>query len=322
MAIDYFYSIKGSKSGPVSLPELKKLVENGTVGPNDLVWRDGWSEWKPVRKVKLFGEDSPKNSPKGRLETDETGGVIGISKTIGKIAADALGPGGFDEYQTLAGDGGKSAVYVSEEYFGGRTKIGVSIDKLNNIGSWLGVVIFSWIYLVAFLNSLSSAWQFIPFVKSEYVSIKLGQKVMWRRVFPFFCVWLIIMFFDTVFYSMFITMYSGERTTGKFLFACFIWLLIYVAANILSLVLVLSISNDGLLRSAITFEYGFPRKYKLLQGISDAPIEKQLAGVTKLCHAIAKSTFSPWDQFSTHESHTGSGLVSATLNKIKGLYSM
>jgi hypothetical protein len=119
---------------------------------------------------------------------------------------------------------------------------------------------------------------------------------------------------------MFLTMYSGERTQGKFLIAFFIWMLIYVAANILSLVLVLSISNDGLLRSAITLEYGFPRKYKLLQGISDAPIEKQLAGFSKLCRAIAKSTFSPWDQFSTHESHTGSGLVSATLNKIKGLY--
>jgi hypothetical protein len=57
----WYYSWNGEKLGPVSLDELKRLVEEGTLEAGDLVWTKGMPEWLPAGKVPElpFPEEPP-----------------------------------------------------------------------------------------------------------------------------------------------------------------------------------------------------------------------------------------------------------------------
>lgn len=54
--MDWYYARGGLKQGPVSLQTLRDLVANGQVGPDDLVWTEGFPKW--VRCA-----DAPQVSP-------------------------------------------------------------------------------------------------------------------------------------------------------------------------------------------------------------------------------------------------------------------
>jgi hypothetical protein len=77
--------------------------------------------------------------------------------------------------------------------------------------------------------------------------------------------------------------------------------------------------GEMLMRTKVYLEYGFPRKYRLLCGYSDAPLQNQVAGVKSLCEAISRSEFAPWPQISTHGS-TG-GLIGAIYGRVSQLFS-
>jgi hypothetical protein len=47
----WYYSWNGEKIGPVSIAELERLVEDGTLEPTDLVWTKGMPDWQPASRV-------------------------------------------------------------------------------------------------------------------------------------------------------------------------------------------------------------------------------------------------------------------------------
>jgi len=47
----YYYARNGQQFGPHSEEELRGLVANGQVGPNDPVWKQGMQDWAPLRTV-------------------------------------------------------------------------------------------------------------------------------------------------------------------------------------------------------------------------------------------------------------------------------
>lgn len=51
MQQDWFYAIGGTRSGPISLDELRALARSGRVGPSDLVWTSGMAEWRAARET-------------------------------------------------------------------------------------------------------------------------------------------------------------------------------------------------------------------------------------------------------------------------------
>jgi hypothetical protein len=56
---EWYYAHAGQQSGPISAADLKMLAVVGQLAPEDLVWRDGMSEWIPARKVRgLFGGEA------------------------------------------------------------------------------------------------------------------------------------------------------------------------------------------------------------------------------------------------------------------------
>ena len=52
MATEWYYSQGDQKIGPVSPAELKSLADSGQLTANDLVWKEGMTEWKSAGKIK------------------------------------------------------------------------------------------------------------------------------------------------------------------------------------------------------------------------------------------------------------------------------
>lgn len=51
MSAMWYYAIAGEKHGPIGEDELRHLIEKGDLGLDDLVWRSGMEDWKPVSDV-------------------------------------------------------------------------------------------------------------------------------------------------------------------------------------------------------------------------------------------------------------------------------
>lgn len=64
MASSYFFLREDQKCGPVSSSQLKTMAASGLIGPDDLVWKEGFPKWIPARNLKgLFPEVSSSGQP-------------------------------------------------------------------------------------------------------------------------------------------------------------------------------------------------------------------------------------------------------------------
>lgn len=52
MASEWFYSVNGTRHGPVSSTELAKLAKSGKLKPTDLIWKEGMAEWQPAGRIR------------------------------------------------------------------------------------------------------------------------------------------------------------------------------------------------------------------------------------------------------------------------------
>jgi uncharacterized RDD family membrane protein YckC len=57
--MNWFYANAGQQLGPVSEAELERLVREGVVREDTLVWRDGLSGWQPYGTARGMGPGSP-----------------------------------------------------------------------------------------------------------------------------------------------------------------------------------------------------------------------------------------------------------------------
>ena len=65
MAKSWYISVGGVRSGPHEPNALRNLVASGRLGPSDLVWSEGMTEWVAASKIKgLFGSSVPPPLPK------------------------------------------------------------------------------------------------------------------------------------------------------------------------------------------------------------------------------------------------------------------
>ncbi len=56
----WFYTTDGTeRQGPVAAPELQQLVDEGRVGPDDMVWTEGMANWAPLRTRTEFTVATP-----------------------------------------------------------------------------------------------------------------------------------------------------------------------------------------------------------------------------------------------------------------------
>ena len=50
--VDWYYARDNKQKGPVSSLELKRLATAGEIEPDNLVWREGMTEWSAARNVR------------------------------------------------------------------------------------------------------------------------------------------------------------------------------------------------------------------------------------------------------------------------------
>lgn len=61
---EWHYARGGQQLGPVTSEVLKQLAGNNELSPEDLIWKEGWTEWKRADRIKnLFPMHSSKNEP-------------------------------------------------------------------------------------------------------------------------------------------------------------------------------------------------------------------------------------------------------------------
>lgn len=57
--MQWYYAINSQRQGPVSQAAFEKLVADGIIKPETLVWQQGMSEWKPYASVAGTASSSP-----------------------------------------------------------------------------------------------------------------------------------------------------------------------------------------------------------------------------------------------------------------------
>lgn len=50
-SVEWYLARDGQQHGPISAPEMEKIIELGYLLPTDLVWRQGFDEWKPAAEA-------------------------------------------------------------------------------------------------------------------------------------------------------------------------------------------------------------------------------------------------------------------------------
>ena len=59
----WYYSKDDRPEGPVDDEAILSLIKDGTIAPHSMVWRDGWSDWKPARDTELASHFGPPPIP-------------------------------------------------------------------------------------------------------------------------------------------------------------------------------------------------------------------------------------------------------------------
>ncbi len=67
-AVQYFYAVNGTQTGPVSFEQLQSLFASRTVNKDTLVWKAGLAEWTPLQQIEelksfLGGNTAPPLPP-------------------------------------------------------------------------------------------------------------------------------------------------------------------------------------------------------------------------------------------------------------------
>src|SRR5262245_49777858 len=77
--IQWYLAREGQQYGPLSEAELAKFVELGHLQPNDLLWREGFPDWKPA--LVLF-PPKPKPAPAAKRPAPDFGAPSSASPRL------------------------------------------------------------------------------------------------------------------------------------------------------------------------------------------------------------------------------------------------
>jgi hypothetical protein len=320
MSDRWFFQRDGQQFGPYTSAEVKKYAADGRLLSTDMMVREGRTDWKPASSYpKLFPPESSPSPPQaGPVPSVQAVGEgvakagKGIFNSMGKIAEKVgqLAAEATEGQEAGHGLENQPAIFLESEFFGGRTRIGSSIDSLSTFGGVIASGLLGWPYIYKMLVDTTSAWQFLPFTRTEFVKIILEQKLRKDKLIPVFVAWLVLLGISCI--------AGGILATAVHNLAILIIPVGYILSNVVACQMVVGMGSEGLHRSHISLSYGFPKKHDLLFGVSDAPVDQQMKGVLQLCQAISRAQFSRWDQMSMH-SEEKTGVIGGVFSRLASL---
>jgi hypothetical protein len=92
MADDWYYAQNNERKGPVPFAKLKAMAADGWLGPDDLVWRQGMSDWIPARDADGLFLD-----PLGRVLQKTISGLRATAESSAVELAETTSPPGIPE---------------------------------------------------------------------------------------------------------------------------------------------------------------------------------------------------------------------------------
>jgi hypothetical protein len=334
-----WYVAKDSKRlGPFSEAVIRDMITKGNISSTTKVWNNEMANWQEAiipfekffpegaKKVDLgdiargVGDSSVKVAKAGQKLFSRIGD---IADRVGNIAGESVI---YD--QNLPTQGNDPAIFLRDLYFGGRKNIGSSLTQLGTMGGLIMSALFSFSYMAPILYFSLSSWQFLPYSKAELVRITLRQKLRWEKLLPILIGWFITMVAGIIICFLWVWLFAkidnflGTAEDGvlnntlKFLASLSFWVFLafYVSANLSASKKIARLTEYS--RSCVILDYGFPNKTRLLMGVSDAPVEKQMEGVLSLCEAISKANFAPWEGMGAHRNFGIRTFVASTFRKI------
>ncbi len=224
------------------------------------------------------------------------------------------------------------AIFLKENYLGGRTRRGLSMEFLKGTTAMILTIIFSWAYILIVLWLLGSAWQFLPLRKTEFLAIRLRRRARLAAVIPFAIAYFARLLVAYVVVGLLLGLAGCFSAIAAAVVKDVTPLAIlglaglvggglltlwYLYCNYTLSKMLRNVEEEGLLEYQAVVEYGYPRKVALIKGISSAGLEKQLAGLMTLCDTLSNTEFSPWEQVTLHGARQG--LISRTLGGLKSM---
>lgn len=96
---EWYYSERDERRGPVSLEELRQLIESGKVAPDELAWTEGMPDWKPIRLISELRPEQQVNSEFFKSERPDPERVFNPDRdmTLGRQTAERYERDSYDD---------------------------------------------------------------------------------------------------------------------------------------------------------------------------------------------------------------------------------
>jgi len=93
----WYYAQAGQQQGPISDEQIKRMVQDGSLGKEDLVWREGMASWQPAGEVPGLAFPAPVFTPPPASPSPAAAPII----TPPPPPADAVAPYTAPQYQGM-----------------------------------------------------------------------------------------------------------------------------------------------------------------------------------------------------------------------------
>lgn len=176
----WYYAIDGEKHGPVAKDDIQRMIDDGDIGLDDLVWSRGMEDWKPASQVECIHPDPPplpdeEKSPSPPSISEEKHGRLAKQprpkpKTGGPISPSQEGGAASDRDESSVGTA------KSTERIGIKT-VGVAYADF-----WSRLVAYAIDLLIATVVSVALsaiAFSVGPSAVAELLTQSIGLLVTW-----------------------------------------------------------------------------------------------------------------------------------------------
>jgi len=90
--MEWYYGKDGLQAGPVSDTDIQALVQDGTLNPDSLIWREGMSDWQPANQVLNLTTTNPPPVPASQKNSvSNTVQPPAGTEASGRTAAHSIG---------------------------------------------------------------------------------------------------------------------------------------------------------------------------------------------------------------------------------------
>lgn len=89
--MQYYYRRAEQQVGPMSLDEVISAVRSGNVGPEDLVWAEGWNTWRAAHTVSGLFPNMPRLPKKSAGDDAGMRMLLPVGRSFWAIASGYLG---------------------------------------------------------------------------------------------------------------------------------------------------------------------------------------------------------------------------------------